>query len=41
MKVNCRACDICGEQLGSRDFQYKMGRTVSWNASHGYLFGLL
>jgi hypothetical protein len=22
MKINCRECDICGEQMGGRDFQY-------------------
>ena len=22
MKINCRECDICGDQMGGRDFQY-------------------
>ncbi len=22
LKINCRACDICGEEMGSRDLQY-------------------
>lgn len=28
MKINCRACDICGEQLGSRDFQYWLRKPI-------------
>lgn len=33
MKVNCRACDICGEQLGFRDFQYWLRKPIiKWGA---------
>ena len=33
MKVNCRACDICGEQLGGRDFQYWLRKPIiRWGA---------
>ena len=28
MKVNCRACDICGEPMGSRDFQYWLRKPI-------------
>ena len=36
MKVNCRACDICGEELGGRDFQYWLRKEllhVSWRSA--------
>lgn len=33
MKVNCRTCDICGEQLGGRDFQYWLRKPIiRWGA---------
>lgn len=31
MKINCRTCDICGDQMGSRDFQYWLRKPlVKW-----------
>ena len=33
MKVNCRACDICGEELGGRDLQYWLRKPIiRWGA---------
>lgn len=28
MKINCQACDICGDQMGSRDFQYWLRKPI-------------
>lgn len=33
MKINCRTCDICGDQMGSRDFQYWLRKPIiRWGA---------
>ena len=33
MKVRCRACDICGEQMDGRDCQFWIRRLlVKWGA---------
>ena len=33
MKVNCRKCDICGEELGERDFQIWLRKPIiKWGA---------
>ena len=33
MKINYRACDICDEQMGGRDFQYWLRKPIiRWGA---------
>lgn len=28
MKINCRRCDICGDELGTRDFQIWLRKPI-------------
>ena len=33
MKINCRRCDICGDELGTRDFQIWLREPIiKWGA---------